>query len=67
MIEQAQGILTNSMGAAKGLALSHPIGLGVVLGVGAYFVANKYWLNADNNEIDEIEEDAAEEVEAASA
>ena len=46
MISQAQGILSN----VKALAGSHPIGLGIVLGVGAYYVVNKYWLNDDEDE-----------------
>ena len=66
MIEQAQGVLSNSMGivmgagsAARTLAGAHPVGLGIIVGIGAYFVVNKYWLN------DSAEEDAAEETEAA--
>jgi len=54
MIEQAQGILSKSAEAIassgstiKALVGSHPIGLGIVIGVGAYYVVNKYWLNED--------------------
>ncbi len=46
MISQAQGILSN----VKALAGSHPIGLGIVIGVGAYYLVNKYWLNEDEDE-----------------
>lgn len=43
MISQAQGLLSN----VKALAGSHPIALGIVIGVGAYYAVNKYWLNDD--------------------
>lgn len=69
MIEQAQGILSKSTGAVaslgsniKALVGSHPIGLGIVIGIGAYYVVNKYWLNEDEEiimaEESESEEDA---------
>ena len=65
MIAQAQGILSKSMGAigssgstVKALVGTHPVGLGIVVGIGAYYVVNKYWLNTD--EIAEEEEIAEE-------
>jgi hypothetical protein len=69
MISQAQGILSKSMGAIsssgssiKALAGSHPIGLGIVVGIGAYYVVNKYWLNKDENtEAEEETEEGSEE------
>lgn len=58
MISQAQGILSN----VKAFVGSHPIGLGIVLGVGAYYVVNKYWLNEDEDEeITVVEESEPEE------
>ena len=51
MISQVQGVLSNSVGAilgagpARTLAGAHPIGLGIVVGIGTYFVIDKYWLN----------------------
>ena len=57
MIAQAQGVLTKSMGAIsssgssiKALAGFHPVAVGVVLGIGAYYAVNKYWLNPDEAE-----------------
>ncbi|MCU7834673.1 MAG: hypothetical protein KZQ83_05385 [gamma proteobacterium symbiont of Taylorina sp.] len=58
MIAQTQGILSN----IKALVSSHPIGLGVIIGVGAYYVVNKYWLNEDEDEeINMAEESESEE------
>lgn len=52
MIAQAQALLAGSVGgvmsasgAATAFAVAHPLGLGVVAGVGAYFAASKYLLN----------------------
>jgi hypothetical protein len=57
MISQAQEILSKSMGAVgssgstiKAFVGSHPIGLGIVIGISAYYVVNKYWLNEDEDE-----------------
>ncbi len=70
MIEQAQGLLSKSMGAVgssgstvKALIGSHPVGLGIVIGIGAYYVVNKYWLNEDE-EVDMAEESESEQSEA---
>jgi len=70
MISQAQGILSKTMGSAtsplttvKSLAGAHPIALGVVLGIGAYYAVNKYWLNQDDNE----SEDTSEKTDATTA
>jgi hypothetical protein len=46
MISQAQGILSN----VKALVGSHPVGLGIIIGVGAYYAVNKYWLNDEDDE-----------------
>ena len=65
MLEHAQGILSKSMGAftssgatVKSLAGAHPVALGVLVGFGAYYAVNKYWLNKD---IDEVAEEKFEE------
>ncbi len=50
MIAQAQGILSKSGSTVKALVGSHPIAIGIVIGVGAYYVVNKYWLNEDEDE-----------------
>lgn len=57
MNAQAQGVLSKSMGAIssscssiKALAGSHPVALGIVVGIGAYYAVNKYWLNKDEGE-----------------
>ncbi len=50
MIAQAQGLLSQSSSSIKALVGSHPIGLGIVIGIGAYYVVNKYWLNEDEDE-----------------
>ncbi len=60
MIAQAQGILSKSGSTVKALVGSHPIAIGIVIGVGAYYVVNKYWLNEDEDE----EITAAEESES---
>ena len=67
MIAQAQGVLSKSMGAIsssgssiKALAGSHPLALGVLVGVGAYYAVNKYWLNKDEDEAAEMTEKAEE-------
>ena len=57
MNAQAQQILSQSSSTVKALVSSHPIALGIVIGVGAYYVINKYWLNED-------EENMAEESES---
>lgn len=46
MTAQAQGLLSN----IKALAGSHPVGLGIIIGVGTYYVVNKYWLNEDEED-----------------
>lgn len=51
MTAQAQGLLSN----IKALAGSHPIGLGIIIGVGTYYVVNKYWLNEDDEDDKESE------------
>ena len=60
MISKVQGVLTKSGSTVKSLAGSHPIVLGVIIGVGAYFVVSKYWLNPEEDE----EINAAEEAES---
>ncbi len=60
MIAQAQGLLSKSGSTVKALVGSHPIGLGIVIGIGAYYMVNKYWLNDDEDE----ETNAAEESES---
>ena len=59
MIAQAQSALSNLTGPIKALAGSHPVVTGVVLGIGAYYAVNKYWLNKE--ETTETEESAAAE------
>ena len=54
MISQAQGILSN----VKALVGSHPVGLGIVIGVGAYYVVNKYWLTDDEDEETSVVEES---------
>lgn len=54
MISQAQGILSN----VKALAGSHPVGLGIVIGVGAYFIVNKYLLNEEEDEETNVAEES---------
>lgn len=58
MFGQAHGISS----AVKGLVGVHPIALGVVVGVGAYYAINTYLLNKDTDdelaeviEVDEVE------------
>ena len=72
MIAQVQGALSKSMGAIsspvssiKALAGSHPVVLGVVVGIGAYYAVNKYWLNKDEGEAEEMTEKAEEPDEGA--
>ena len=60
MIAQAQGLLSKSGSTLKALAGSHPVGLGIVIGVGAYYVINKYLLDEDE-EITTDEESESEE------
>jgi len=60
MIAQAQGLLSKSGSTLKALAGSHPVGLGIVIGVGAYYVINKYLLDEDE-EIATDEESESEE------
>lgn len=60
MIGQVNGISS----AVKGLAGAHPVALGIVVGVSAYYAINKYLLNEDaNGELAEAIE--ADEVETA--
>ena len=61
MISKVQGVLTKSGSTVKSLAGSHPIVLGVLIGVGAYFVVNKYWLNPEDEEINAAEESESKE------
>ena len=59
MIAQA---LSKSGSTVKALVGSHPIGLGIAIGIGAYYVVNKYWLNEDEDEeITTAEESESEE------
>ena len=58
MIEQAQGLLSKSGSTIQALAGSHPIGLGIVIGVGAYYVINKFWLEDEEVTTDEEPESA---------
>ena len=55
MTAQAQGMLSN----IKALAGSHPIGLGIIIGVGTYYVVNKYWLNDEDENDEESESEKA--------
>ena len=72
MISQVQGVLSNSVGAilgagstARTLAGAHPIGLGIVVGISAYFVVDKYWLNKGNEgEHEEVAEEETTETAA---
>ena len=62
MIAQAQGILSKSGSTVKALVGSHPIAVGIVIGIGAYYVVNKYWLNEDEDEeINTAEESESKE------
>ncbi len=68
MLEHAQGILSKSMSVftssgatVKSLAGAHPVALGVLVGFGAYYAVNKYWLNKDIDEADEVAEEVLEE------
>lgn len=65
MLTQAQNVLSNSMAPAKALAGSHPVGLGIMVGLSAYYVVNKYWLNEESEESEEGEntEEAVESAE----
>lgn len=56
MLTQAQNVLSNSMAPAKALAGSHPVGLGIMVGLSAYYVVNKYWLNEESEEGENTEE-----------
>lgn len=58
MIGQAQGLSS----AVKGLAGTHPVALGVVVGVSAYYAINKYLLNNDMDDelAEEIDDDKVE-------
>lgn len=63
MIGHAHGVLSNSLGAvmgsastAKSIASVHPLGLGIVVGIGAYLVVNKYLTNQGEVVTDEISE-----------
>jgi hypothetical protein len=64
MLEHAQGILSKSMSVftssgatVKSLAGAHPVALGVLVGFSAYYAVNKYWLNKDIDETDEVAEE----------
>jgi len=60
MLEKTTGILSSSGSAVKGLAGAHPIALGVVVGIGAYYAISKYWLNKDEDEELEVEPEESE-------
>lgn len=71
MIAEAKGILSKSVGSVsasgstvKVLASAHPVALGVVLGISAYYAVNKYLLNQDieMSEVEEPSDHAEEEV-----
>jgi len=34
----------------KALVGTHPIAMGIAIGIGTYYVVNKYWLNDDEDE-----------------
>ena len=51
----------------KALVGSHPIGLGIIIGVGTYYVVNKYWLNADEDEEANMAEESESKKEDAPA
>lgn len=63
MIDQVQGALSKSMGvitstgsSIKALAGSHPLTVGVLIGIGAYYAVNKLWLGADQGEAEKVTE-----------
>ena len=56
----AQELLSKSGSTVKTLVGSHPIILGIVVGLGAYYAVNKYLLN-DDGEINTAEESESEE------
>lgn len=57
MFKSSQGILSSTGPVIKSLAGAHPVALGVVVGIGAYYAFNKYWLNTDNSESPDAEEE----------
>ena len=56
----AQELLSKSGSTVKTLVGSHPIVLGIVVGLGAYYVVNKYLLN-DDEEVTTAEESESKE------
>lgn len=65
MIAQVQGVLSKTMGnfsssapSIKALVGSHPVAVGVVLGIGAYYAINKYWLDKDEGQAEELAQTA---------
>jgi len=66
MLEFAQGILTPSGSVLKSLAGVHPVVLGVAVGIGAYYAVDKFLLNQDVDDTDEVAE-AEEEIDNGAA
>ena len=67
MISQVQGVVSKSMGAVsspvssiKALSGSHPVLLGIAVGIGAYYAVNKYWLNKEEGDAEEMTDTAEE-------
>jgi len=56
MIEYAQSILTPSGSVLKSLAGLHPVVLGVAVGIGAYYAVDKFLLNKDADDMDNMAE-----------
>lgn len=67
MLLQAQNFLSNSVGtimgvgsATRALAGAHPVGLGITVGMSAYFIIDKYWLNKESAGDNEEEAESTE-------
>jgi len=56
MIEYAQGILSPSGSAVKSLLGAHPVVLGIAVGIGTYYAVNKFWLDTDADDADDMSE-----------
>ena len=70
MLAQTQSVLSSSaskvmgsVSATKALAGTHPVGFGIAVGLGAYFIIDKYWLNKDNSDNDDAITTEAESTE----
>ena len=65
MLAQTQTVLSNSaskvmgsVSATKALAGAHPVGFGIAVGLGAYFIIDKYWLSKGNSDGNSDNDDA---------